>query len=93
VGYSYSNYAVDDRNSMSRYVFTLTGKVISWKTSKQTMTTSSIIYIEFVACYEASGQVKWLEQFITSLKVVDIIHKTLTLYCDNNQAVQHAHNK
>jgi hypothetical protein len=36
--------------------------------------------------------VKWLKKFISGLKVVDSIHKPLKLYCDNNPAVQYAHN-
>jgi hypothetical protein len=38
------------------------------------------------------GQVNWLKKFISGLKVVDDIHKPLKLYCDNNPAVQYAHN-
>ena len=62
------------------------------KSSKQTVTTSSIIYTGFVACYEAMGQVNWLKKFIPGLKVVDDIYRPLKLYCDNNPAVQYAHN-
>jgi hypothetical protein len=51
-----------------------------------------MMYAEFVACYEATGQVNWLKKFIPGLKVVDDIHKPLKLYCDNNPAVQYAHN-
>ena len=61
VGYSDSDYAGDDRKSMSGYVFTLAGGAISWKISKQTITASSTMYTEFVACYEATGQVNWLK--------------------------------
>jgi hypothetical protein len=50
------------------------------------------MYAKFVACYEATGQVNWLKKFILGLKVVDSIHKPLKLYCDNNPAVQYAHN-
>jgi hypothetical protein len=50
------------------------------------------MYDEFVTCYEATGQVNWLKKFIPGLKVVDDIHKPLKLYCDNNLAVQYAHN-
>jgi hypothetical protein len=57
VGYTDSDYARDDRKSTSGYVFTLAGGAISWKSSKQTVTTSSTEYAEFVACFEASGQV------------------------------------
>ena len=56
-GYIDSDYAGDDRKSTTGYIFTLTGGAISWKSSKQTITTSFIMYAEFVACYEATGQV------------------------------------
>jgi hypothetical protein len=55
MGYSDSDYTRDDRKSISGYVFTLAEGAISWKSSKQTVTTSSTIYAEFVACYEATG--------------------------------------
>jgi len=50
------------------------------------------MYAHFIACYEASGQVNWLNKFIPSLKVVDNIDKPLKLYCDNEPAVLYAHN-
>jgi hypothetical protein len=92
VGYSDSDYTGDDRKSMSEYVFTLAGRAISWKSSKQTVTTSSTMYAEFVACYEATGQMNWLKKFIPGLKVVHSIYKPLKLHCDNNPTVQYAHN-
>ena len=50
------------------------------------------MYAEFVAYYEAIGQVNWLKKFMSGLKVVDDINKPLKLYCDNNLAVCYAHN-
>ena len=52
-GYTDSDYAGDDRKSMLGYIFTLAGRAILWKSSKQTVTTSSTMYVEFVAYYEA----------------------------------------
>jgi hypothetical protein len=92
VGYSNSDYVGDDRKSTSGYVFTLARGAISWKSSKQTVTTSSIMYAEFVACYEATGQMNWLKKFIPGLKVVHSIHKPLKLHYNNNPAVKYAHN-
>ena len=91
-GYTDSDYVGDDRKSTSGYIFTLAGGAISWKSSKQTVTTSSTMYIEFVACYEATGQVNWLKKVMPGLKVVDDIHKPLKLYRDNNLVVCYAHN-
>ena len=61
-GYTDSDYARDDRKSTSGYIFTLAEGAISWKNSKQTVTTSFTMYVEFVACYEATGQVNWLKK-------------------------------
>ena len=93
-GYSDSDFAgdVDNRKSMSGYIFTLAKGAISWKSSKQSVTTFSTMYAEFVACYEASGQVTWLKKFVPGLRVVDSIEKPLKLYCDNEPAVFYAHN-
>jgi hypothetical protein len=93
-GYSDSDFMgdVDDRKSTLGYVFTLAGGAISRKSSKQTVTTSFTMYDEFVACYEATGQVNWLKKFMPELKVVDDIHRPLKLYCNNEPAVCYAHN-
>jgi hypothetical protein len=37
------------------------------------------MYAEFVACYEAMGQVKLLKKFIPRLKVVDNIGRPLKM--------------
>jgi hypothetical protein len=58
VGYSDSDFAgcLDTEKSTSEYIFTLTNGDILWKSFKQTITTSSMMYTEFVACYEATSQ-------------------------------------
>jgi hypothetical protein len=57
VGYSDSDFAgcLDTDRSPSGYVFKLTGRTISWSSSKQTVMTSSTMYAEFVTCYEVVG--------------------------------------
>jgi hypothetical protein len=58
VGYSDSDFAgcLDTEKSTSEYIFTITNGDILWKSFKQTITTSSMMYTEFVACYEATRQ-------------------------------------
>jgi hypothetical protein len=93
-GYSDADFAgdKDDRKSTSGYVFTLAKGAISWRSSKQTLVASSTMYAEFIACYEATLQAKWLKKFIPDLKVVDCINRPLKMYCDNEPAVFYAHN-
>jgi hypothetical protein len=50
------------------------------------------MYAEFVACYEVTGQVKWLKKFVPGLKVIDIIQRPLKMYCDNEPTVFYAQN-
>jgi hypothetical protein len=83
---------LDTDRFTSGYVFKLVGGAISWSSSKQTVMTSSMMYAEFVACYEAVGQPMWLKKFVSDLRVVDNIERPLKLYCDNEPAVLYAHN-
>jgi hypothetical protein len=94
VAYSYSDFTgcLDTDRSTSGYVFKLAGETISWSSSKQIVMTSSMMYVEFVACYEAVGQAMWLKKFVSDLRVVDSIERQLKLYCDNESAVLYAHN-
>ena len=64
-GYSDANWIsnVKDSKSHSGYVFTLGGRVVSWKSSKQTIITRSTMKYEFIAldkCGEKAGMVMLL---------------------------------
>ena len=56
VGFSDSDYAgyVDDKKSTFGYIFMMAEEVVSWKSVKQTLTASSTMEAEYVACYEAT---------------------------------------
>jgi hypothetical protein len=56
------------RKSTSCYIFILAGGAISWKSSKQTLTASSIIQAEFLSCYMTIGQEVWLKKFVPGLR-------------------------
>jgi hypothetical protein len=75
VGYLDSDFTgcLDTDRSTLGYVFKLIGEAISWSSSKQTVMTSSTMYAEYVACYEAAGQALWLKKFVPGLRVVDNI--------------------
>jgi hypothetical protein len=94
IGYSAADFVgyANSQRSTSAYVFTLVSGVISWRSCKQTFITSSVMYVEFIACYETVGHVVWLKFFIPDLRVVDSISKLLTLYCDNKDTIFFSHN-
>ena len=56
---------------------------ISWRSVKQTLTTTSTMEAEFVSCVEATSHGVWLKSFIFGLKIVDTISKPLRIFYDN----------
>ena len=54
VGFSDADYAgcMDDKKSTSGYIFMMAGGAVSWKSVKQTLTASSTMEAEYMACYE-----------------------------------------
>ncbi|XP_042988660.1 secreted RxLR effector protein 161-like [Carya illinoinensis] len=94
VGYSDADFVgcLDDRKSTSGYVFMMAREAISWKSVKQTLTTSSTMEAEYVACYEATCQAIWLRNFILGLGVMNTISRPLKIFCDNSAAVAFSRN-
>ena len=81
---------VHDRSSNSRYVFTLNGGVVSWKSKKQDVIVDSMMMVEYVVAAEADKEALWMKKFITELGVVPIVTSLVTLYCDNSRAIAQA---
>jgi hypothetical protein len=81
IDYTDADFArcTDSQRSTSGYVFTLASGAIWWRSCKQTIVTASMMYIEFITCYGAVGQIVWLKNFNPSLRVVDSISRPLTL--------------
>uniref|UniRef100_A0A3Q7JAX8 Reverse transcriptase Ty1/copia-type domain-containing protein n=1 Tax=Solanum lycopersicum TaxID=4081 RepID=A0A3Q7JAX8_SOLLC len=65
-GYSDSDYAgdVDTRRSITGYVFTLGGSVVSWKATLQPTVTLSTTEAEYMALTEAAKEGIWLKGLI-----------------------------
>uniref|UniRef100_A0A3Q7GMB0 Reverse transcriptase Ty1/copia-type domain-containing protein n=1 Tax=Solanum lycopersicum TaxID=4081 RepID=A0A3Q7GMB0_SOLLC len=69
-GYSDSDYAgdVDTRRSMTGYVFTLGGSVVSWKATLQPTVTLSTTEAEYMALTEAAKEGIWLKGLVVILQ-------------------------
>ncbi|PON66928.1 Bulb-type lectin domain containing protein [Trema orientale] len=89
IGYSDSDFigCIDSRKSTSEYIFMFTDGAVSWRSAKQTLTTTSTMEVEFVSCFEAISQDIWIKSFISALKIVDSISRPLKIYCDNSAIV------
>ena len=65
----------------------LAGGAVSWRSMKQTLTTTSTTEAGFVSCFEATSHGVWLRSFIMGLRVVNSIQRSLRLYCDKSAIV------
>jgi len=94
IGYSDSDFAgcPDDRKSTSGLIFKMARGTISWKSVKQTLTATSTMEAEYIACYEATCQAMWLKNLISYFKVVESISRPLVIYCDNTVVVPFSQN-
>ena len=92
--YSYSNASfesnINDSKSQSRYVFTLNGGVVSWKTSKQEAITYSTTEVEYIFASKTTKKNVLIKKFITKLSVVLNIIDLIALYFDNNKVITQA---
>ena len=95
IGYSDSDFTGcrDSMKSALGYIYLLAGGVISWKSFKQSIVSSSTMTVEFVAYYEASNHGIWLPNFVTRLRILDGIERPLNLFCDNKSVVLYSNNK
>nr|KYP55110.1 Retrovirus-related Pol polyprotein from transposon TNT 1-94 [Cajanus cajan] len=82
----------DDRKSTSGFVFIMVGGSISWKSVKQTLTTTSTMEAEYVVCYEATCQAMCLKNLISDFHIVESISRPLVIYCDNIVIVHFSQN-
>ena len=94
VGFSDFDYAgcVDDKKSTFCYIFMLVKEDVLWKSVKQTLTTSSTMEVEYVACYEATCYTIWLWNFISTLEVVHSIFRPLKFFYDNSTTASFSRN-
>ncbi|RDX83656.1 hypothetical protein CR513_35401, partial [Mucuna pruriens] len=94
IRYSDSDFAgcQDSKHSTYGYIYMLAGGAIFWKSVEQTLIAPSTMATELVACFEASNHGICLQNFVTSLRVVDGIERPLKIYCDNNSTVLYSNN-
>ncbi|KAE8721159.1 hypothetical protein F3Y22_tig00016637pilonHSYRG00027 [Hibiscus syriacus] len=91
VGYVDSDYAsdLDNRRSMTGYVFTLGGGPICWKSTVQSIVALSTTETEYMAVAEAAKEALWLTGLVKELGVQQ---GGVQLLCDNQSTIHLAKN-
>ncbi|GJX56819.1 retrotransposon protein, putative, ty1-copia subclass [Tanacetum coccineum] len=72
---------------VSGYVFVLNGGAVDWKSTKQSIFTTSSTHAEYIAAFDASKEAVWIRKFIYGLGVVPTIEEPINMYCDNTGAI------
>ncbi|KAK1417486.1 hypothetical protein QVD17_26615 [Tagetes erecta] len=92
VGYSDSDWAscMDDRKSLSAYVFSLGTGAVSWRSKKQTTVALSSTEAEYISATGATCQALWLRRILEDLGFNQA--KPTVIYCDNKSAINLAKN-
>ena len=81
LGYTDSDFQADrdSRKSTSRYVFTLGGGAVIWKSVKKKRIADSIMEAEYVAASEAAKESVWLKNLFLGLGAVSNLPKSITI--------------
>ena len=92
IGYIDAGYLSDPHNGRSQtgFVFLHGRTAISWKSSKQTLVTTSTDHSEIIALYEASRECLWLCRVINHIQQpcgIDGIDSPTIIYEDNFSCV------
>nr|GEU92366.1 putative retrotransposon protein [Tanacetum cinerariifolium] len=72
---------------LTGYVFVLNGGVVDWKSTKQSIFSTSSTDAEYITTFDASKDVVWIRKFIYGLGIVPIIKEPISMYCDNTRAI------
>ncbi|KAE8715745.1 hypothetical protein F3Y22_tig00110160pilonHSYRG00324 [Hibiscus syriacus] len=92
LGYVDSDYAgdLDNRRSMTGYIFTLGGGPICWKSTVQSVVALSTTEAEYMAAVEAVKEALWLTGLVKELGVQQ---GGVQLLCDNQSTIHLAKNQ
>ncbi|KAF3622099.1 hypothetical protein FXO38_31483 [Capsicum annuum] len=93
-GYSDANWINESNKvkSTSGYVFTIGGRVVSWKLSKQTCIARSTMKSKFIALDKAGEEAEWLQNFLEDIPDWPKPVAPVCIHCDIQTAIGRARN-
>jgi hypothetical protein len=78
---------VDKQYAMSRYVFTLDGAAVSWRSCKQTILTRSTIEVELTTLDTTTVEADWVREFLMELPILEKSLPAILMNCDNQMVI------
>ena len=88
--YNDANWISNTMNfkSTNRYVFTIDGAVVSWKFSKQTSITGSMMGLEFISLDKAEEEAEWIQNFLKDISYWSKSMSATCFHCDNQSTIR-----
>ncbi len=74
---------VDDRRSMSGYMFQISGAAVSWRSKKQSCVVLSTAEAEYMALASATQEAVWMRKLLVDLQ--NKTEKTTVIFEDNGK--------
>ena len=76
---------LDDRKSISGYVFLISGGAVSWRSKKQTCVALSTAEAKYVAPASAAQEAVWMRELTALLG--DCLQEAVTIFEDNQSTI------
>ena len=89
IGYCDADWAsnIDDRRSITGYVFMLCGGAVSWQTKKQPTVALSSVEAEYMAATQATKEAIWFRSFLHELGISNITSSPTTIFSDSQGSI------
>lgn len=93
IGSCDASYASDktDYKSMTGYIYTMAGRCITWRCTKQKNVAKSSSEAELQSLSDCASEAKWLKGFLEELSAKQI-DMPITIFCDNKAAINFGEN-
>jgi hypothetical protein len=88
-GYCDADWAsnIDDRRSITGYVFMLCGGAVSWQTKKQPTVALSSVEAEYMAANQATKEATWVRSFLQELGIANITSSPTVIFSDSQGSI------
>jgi hypothetical protein len=89
VGFSDTDWGagVDDRHSVSGYLFQINRGPVSWSSKKQHIFALSSIEAEYIALTHASKEAVWLRSLLGEIYDDELLDRAVTVFSDNKLVI------
>lgn len=89
IGYCDADWGsnIDDRRSITAYVFMIGGGAVSWQSKKQPTVALSTVEAEYMASCQATKEALWWRAFLVGIGLTSFVSSPTLIYSDNQGSI------